>query len=204
MKNIYLIRHAQSEYNEKGIFQGRLDSDLTPLGFVQARLCAQELLNKGIQVIYSSPQRRAYKTAITIGDVLNLKVNVDERLREMSFGVLEGKHFWTMLEENKEMFRNWLKNPLKHPLPTQEDMQEFKKRVEDFLEFLKTLDYKNIAVVAHGGTLHALICLATGMCLENLWNIHMDNTGISLLTCDGNNFYLKYLNKTCHLKSLML
>ena len=135
MKNIYLIRHAQREYNEKGIFQGRLDSDLTPLGLVQARLRAQELLNKGIQVIYSSPQRRAYKTALTIGDVLNLQVNVDERLKEMSFGVLEGKSFWTLLEENKEMFRNWLKNPLKHPLPTQEDMQEFKKGVKIFQGF---------------------------------------------------------------------
>ncbi len=202
MKNVYLVRHAQSEYNEKGIFQGRLDSDLTPLGFVQARLCAQELSDKGIRVIYSSPQRRAYKTALTIGDLLGLDVIVDERIREMSFGVLEGRHFWSMVEENGQMFRNWLKNPVKHPLPTQEDMGEFEKRVRSFLEDIKNSEHENILVVAHGGTLHALVCLATGLGLENNWNIHMDNTGISLLSYDGERFYLRYLNRTCHLKVL--
>ncbi len=202
MKNVYLVRHAQSEYNEKGIFQGRLDSDLTPLGFVQARLCAQELSDKGIRVIYSSPQRRAYKTALTIGDLLGLDVIVDERIREMSFGVLEGRHFWSMVEENGQMFRNWLKNPVKHPLPTQEDMGEFEKRVRSFLEDIKNSEHENILVVAHGGTLHALVCLATGLGLENNWNIHMDNTGISLLSYDGERFYLRYLNRTCHLRVL--
>ena len=203
MKKIYLVRHAQSEYNEKGIFQGRLDSDLTPLGFVQARLCAQEFINKNIQVIYSSPQRRAYKTALTIADVLGMSVKVDERIKEMSFGVLEGKHFWTMLEQNREMFRNWLKNPVKYPLPTQEDMKEFEARVKDFLEDLKKCEYENILVVAHGGTLHALICLSIGLDLENNWNIHMDNTAISLLEYEEGVFHLRYLNRTCHLKGLV-
>ncbi|MFN3947131.1 MAG: histidine phosphatase family protein, partial [Aquificaceae bacterium] len=91
-KRFYLLRHAQSEYNEKGIFQGRLNSDLTPLGFVQARLSAQELLDKNLQVIYSSPQKRAYKTALTVADVLGLEVIVDERIREMSFGIYEGRN----------------------------------------------------------------------------------------------------------------
>lgn len=203
MKRVYLVRHAQSEYNEKGVFQGRLDSDLTPLGFVQARLCAQEFIGKNIQVIYSSPQRRAYKTAIAIGDVVGLPVKVDERIKEMSFGIFEGKHFWTIMEENRDMFKNWLKNPLKHPLPTQEDMEEFKDRVKDFLEDIKRCQYENILVVAHGGSLHALICLATGLGLENNWNIHMDNTGISLLEYENSTFHLRYLNKTCHLKNLV-
>ncbi|SHK40388.1 histidine phosphatase family protein [Thermocrinis minervae] len=201
MKRIYLVRHAQSEYNEKGIFQGRLDSDLTPLGFVQARLCAQYLMDKGIQIVYTSPQRRAYKTALTIADVLNLEVIVDERIKEMSFGVLEGRHFWTMVEENREMFLNWLSNPVKYPLPTQEDMGEFERRVSSFLEDIKEVPYENLVVVAHGGTLHALVCLALNLGLENNWNIHMDNTGISLLEYDGR-FHLRYLNDTCHLKLL--
>jgi probable phosphoglycerate mutase len=95
-KLIFLVRHAQSEFNEKGIFQGRLDSDLTPLGFVQARLCAEVLKNKGIELVITSPQRRAYKTAQTISDVLEVPLRVDERIREMSFGDFEGKHFWSL------------------------------------------------------------------------------------------------------------
>jgi len=202
MKRIYLIRHAQSEYNEKGIFQGRLDSDLTPLGFVQSRLLVSRFKKEKPQVIFTSPQRRAYKTALTLSDILQVPLIVEERIREMSFGVLEGRHFWTMFEENKDMILNWLKDPVKHPLPTQEDIKEFEKRVSSFLEDLKRRKEEVIAVVGHGGSLHGLICLALGFGLERMWHIHMDNTGVSLLEYDGERFYLKELNDTCHLTPL--
>ncbi|MFN4319082.1 MAG: histidine phosphatase family protein [Aquificaceae bacterium] len=202
MKRLYLLRHAQSEYNEKGIFQGRLNSDLTPLGFVQARLSAQELLDKGIQVIYSSPKKRAYKTALTVADVLGLEVIVDERIREMSFGIYEGRNFWELMEKEGDMLRAWLCNPLKNPLPTQESMEEFRKRVESFLKDVIQNPYENILIVAHGGTLHAIVCLSLGLGLENLWNIHMDNTGFTLLVYKGERFELKYLNRLCHREGL--
>jgi len=201
-KRIYLIRHAQSEYNEKGIFQGRLDSDLTPLGFVQARLVVNQFKEEKPEIIFTSPQRRAYKTALMLSDILGITLVVDERIREMSFGVLEGNHFWTMFEKNKEMILNWLKNPVKYPLPTQEDMKAFEKRIRSFLEDLKKKEEKVIAVVGHGGTLHGLLCLALGIGLERMWHIHMDNTGVSLLEWDGERFYLKGLNNTCHLLPL--
>ena len=198
-KLIFLVRHAQSEFNEKGIFQGRLDSDLTPLGFVQARLCAEFLKDKAIELIISSPQRRAYKTAQTIADILQVPMQIDERIREMSFGTFEGKSFLSLMEEYKETFLNWLKDPLNNPLPTQENMADFEKRVRSFTEDLVNLPQKRVCVVAHGGTLHAIVCLTTGIGLNNLWNIHMDNTGISLLELKGKKFYLRSLNLLCHL-----
>ena len=198
-KLIYLVRHAQSEFNEKGIFQGSLDSDLTPLGFVQARMVAKFLEDKGIELVISSPQRRAYKTALTISDVLNVRLEVDERIREMSFGILEGKNFWELFEKEREMMLSWLRNPVESPLPTQESMESFEKRVLSFLEDLKSRKESRIAVVGHGGTLHAVICLALGLGLERLWRIHMDNTGVSLLEMEGDGFRLVYLNRLCHL-----
>ena len=161
-KNIYLLRHAQSEYNEKGIFQGRLDSDLTPLGFVQARLSAQEFLGKEIEVIYSSPQRRAYKTALTIADLLGLEVIVDERIREMSFGNYEGKKFWDLVEEEGHIFRAWLSNPVRNPLPTQENMEDFSKRVKSFLEDVINGPYKNLLCFSQ--FFYPFLCLPLRLC----------------------------------------
>jgi probable phosphoglycerate mutase len=198
MKRIFLIRHAQSELNEKGVFQGSLDSDLTPLGFVQARLVARHISKEGVERIVSSPQRRAYKTALVLGDVLGLEVEVDQRLREMSFGELEGKSFWDLMKREREMIVNWLRDPVSYPLPTQEPMEAFEKRVSSFLEDLVSRKENCIAVVAHGGTLHALVCLATGLDLSKMWWIHMDNASVSLLLFDGR-FKLAYLNRTCHL-----
>ncbi len=198
MKRFYLIRHAQSEFNEKGIFQGRLDSDLTPLGFVQARMVAKFLEEEGIEAVISSPQRRAYKTALTIGDVLGLEVEIDERIREMSFGVLEGRNFWELFEEERDMMLSWLKDPVRNPLPTQEPMENFEKRLLSFLEDLVKREEDRVAVVGHGGTLHGIVCLSLGLGLDNLWSIHMDNTGVTLLEYDGT-FRLAYLNRLCHL-----
>ncbi len=198
-KCIYLIRHAQSEFNEKGIFQGRLDSDLTPLGFVQARLVAKFLEGEGIEKIVTSPQRRAYKTALTIGDVLGIEPEIDERIREMSFGVLEGRNFWELFDQERDMMMGWLKNPVENPLPTQESMELFEKRILSFIEDLISWKEESIAVVGHGGTLHGIVCLSLGLGLERLWKIHMDNTGVSLLLYEDGKFSLSYLNRLCHL-----
>ncbi|NPB07468.1 MAG: histidine phosphatase family protein [Aquificae bacterium] len=199
MKRFILVRHAQSELNEKGVFQGRLDSDLTPLGFVQARLLALRLKKEKPQLVLTSPQRRAYKTALTLSDILQVPLEVEERLREMSFGTLEGKHFWSLYEKEKETIDRWLKDPVKHPLPTQEDMKEFERRVSELLTELKNRKEEKIVLVGHGGTLHALLCLALGFGLEKMWHLHMDNTGVSLLDYDGERFYLRTMNDTCHL-----
>ncbi|MCS7083594.1 MAG: histidine phosphatase family protein [Aquificaceae bacterium] len=196
-KLIYLVRHAQSELNEKGIFQGKLDSDLTPLGFVQARMCAKALKDQGIELIISSPQRRALKTALTISDVLNLEVVKDERIREMSFGNFEGESFSELLKTKRDIMSDWLKNPLQNPLPTQEDMNSFKQRVEDFFESILKLEHNKILIVAHGGTLHAVVCLALGIGLEKLWSIHMDNATISMLELKNRKISLKSLNQVC-------
>ncbi len=202
MKKIYLVRHAQSEYNEKGIFQGSLDSDLTPLGYVQARLVAMYLKNCGIERIISSPQRRALKTAYSIGDILDIEVETDIRIREISFGDLEGKKFIDLMQERGRELKSWLKNPVENPLPTQEPMEIFRKRVLEFLESIKSSKEKNILIVAHGGTLHALICIAIDIGLENMWNIHKDNTGVSCLKYDGKRFQLTFLNRLCHLRHM--
>ncbi len=198
MKKIYLLRHAQSEFNEKGIFQGRLDSDLTPLGFVQARQSAKFFKDKGIEVIFTSPQRRAYKTALMVGDLIGIEPRIDERIREMSFGYLEGRDFWKLYEEELEMMNRWLQNPIANPLPDQEEGSSFEKRVLSFLEDIKNSSYSRVLVVAHGGTLHALVCLALEIPLSKMWHIHMDNTGISLLEFDGK-FRLSFMNSLCHL-----
>ncbi len=199
MKYIYLVRHAQSEFNEKGIFQGSLDSDLTPLGYVQARMVGVFFENKGIKRIISSPQRRALKTALTIGDILGMDVEVDERIKEISFGELEGKRFVDLLEEMGDVLRRWLKDPLNNPLPTQEPMEEFSKRISSFLEDISKSKEDSVVVVAHGGTLHALICIATGLGLENMWNIHKDNASVSCLKYEDGKYQLSYLNRICHL-----
>ncbi len=198
MKHIYLIRHAQSEYNEKGIFQGSLDSELTPLGYVQAKLLSLAFKNKKIDIIYTSFQKRALRTALYLSKTLNKELIVESRIREISFGELEGKNFMQMFIEQKDLMIAWSKDPLDNPLPTQESKESFLNRVNEFIDIIKAQKHQHIAVVSHGGFMHGFIMNATGL-KAPLWNIHTDNTGISKLTLKEGRFYIDYLNNTCHL-----
>jgi broad specificity phosphatase PhoE len=94
MSKIYLARHGQDEDNAAGILNGQRDTPLTQLGVEQAEVLAQKIkdLNLTIEKIYSSPLKRAYKTAEKVADVLSLpKPEKIDLLIERNFGVMTGK-----------------------------------------------------------------------------------------------------------------
>lgn len=91
MTRLLLIRHGETRFNREGRAQGHSNSDLTARGVAQARACAEALVPRGVARLYASDLSRARQTAQIIGDRLGLSVQLDPRLREMSFGRLEGR-----------------------------------------------------------------------------------------------------------------
>jgi broad specificity phosphatase PhoE len=88
---VLVARHGQTEWNELGRRQGRLDSPLTSLGEQQARLLARAVAQlPGVGGIFSSPLRRALRTAAACGEVLGLPVTVVKELTEVHHGVMAG------------------------------------------------------------------------------------------------------------------
>ena len=85
-----VVRHGETEWNLIDKHQGHLDSPLTESGIKQAYALGNGLLGKGIEVIYSSDLGRAIHTAEIIGTKLDLRVNVDSRLRERHLGSMQG------------------------------------------------------------------------------------------------------------------
>jgi broad specificity phosphatase PhoE len=93
---IYLCRHGQTFHNREGRLQGRLESDLTPLGRAQAAAMGEllfDLVRRDPPAappvewrIVASPLRRARDTAEAIGARLGLPVATDERLVEIDVG----------------------------------------------------------------------------------------------------------------------
>ena len=176
--NIYLLRHAQSEGNKKGLFQGSLDFPLSAEGKVQAQRAGEFLKRFEFDMVVSSPQRRALQTARIVADILGLQLKVDERLREISWGVLEGKKQQEV--ENWESYQRWLENPVKNPLPGVEPMDKLQTRVESFL---KDIPYwgERVLAVTHGGIVRAVICTVGNLGMENLWRFSVANISLSLV-----------------------
>lgn len=95
MKNtskIYLVRHGQDTDNVAGILNGRRDTELTNLGREQAKQVAEKLRDNDVQIIYTSPLKRAYETAMIIAEELRIdEIIADKHLIERDFGILTGK-----------------------------------------------------------------------------------------------------------------
>ncbi|MBR1752023.1 MAG: histidine phosphatase family protein [Ruminococcus sp.] len=90
---IYFTRHGQTTMNLYDHISGVTDCELTQLGLAQAQGLADECERLGnIDVIISSPLKRARATADAVAKRLGLGVSTDERLTEWDYGEYEDKH----------------------------------------------------------------------------------------------------------------
>ena len=93
-REIYLVRHGQTEWNAEGRYQGAFDSPLTALGREQARALGRRLAERRRLPpvdLHVSPQGRARETAdIILGEVSCRSTIVEPRLREVSLGSWDG------------------------------------------------------------------------------------------------------------------
>src|SRR5205823_11408055 len=86
-QHVWLVRHAQTDANAEGRYVGSSDVDLDEAGLDQARQLATWSARTGLDLIVSSPARRAWRTASVVGTQLGIQPRLDERLRELDFGI---------------------------------------------------------------------------------------------------------------------
>jgi probable phosphoglycerate mutase len=87
----FFLRHGETDWNTRGLTQGRTDIPLNAAGLAQADAAAGHLAGQGIAGIVCSPLGRARQTAEAVGRVLDLDYDTDPGLREASFGAQEGQ-----------------------------------------------------------------------------------------------------------------
>lgn len=90
VRRLVMLRHGQTDFNAISRMQGQLDSDLTDLGRAQAVAAAEVLAKRQPLLIVSSDLRRAYDTAVALGERTGLRVRIDTRLRETHLGDWQG------------------------------------------------------------------------------------------------------------------
>ena len=152
MNNQYIfIRHGQTFWNKNGIMHGQFDIPLNYTGIKQAKKIAIELKQEHFDLCLCSPLKRAKSTAFSI--LLyhkNTKIYYDERLKELSKGLLEGKHLNSeklLKSEDAEFIKKF----------NIESKKEFFIRVKSFInDTEKNYNNKKILIVAHSGTIKML------------------------------------------------
>ncbi len=155
--DLYVTRHGQTDYNLKKIMMGIKDIPLNDTGIGQAEETREQIKNIKFDCIISSPLSRAKKTAEII-NVNNAPIIYDERIIERDCGELLDKNHD---EVDREAYWNYYD---KTNYETVENIQDFFKRINDFLEDIKEkYKDKTILLVTHCGVTRAIYCYFNGI-----------------------------------------
>ena len=163
--NLVLVRHGQSEWNEKNLFTGWRDPELTQKGAQEARNAGRELLGQEyvFDVMYTSALRRAQETGRIILEEMGLADIVtvrDQRLNERDYGDLSGLNKDDARERwGEDQVHVWRRS-YDTPPPGGESLKDTANRVLPYFEEVilpNLVAGKNILVAAHGNSLRALI-----------------------------------------------
>jgi bisphosphoglycerate-dependent phosphoglycerate mutase len=156
---LYIFRHGQSVDNEEMIFSGWRDAKLTQKGIEQALSLAEILKTKKIDILYASTQVRAIDTmkyAISHNEhAKNLEIHTDERLRERSYGDLQGTSKLELFLTDEVLCNEYRRSYFKKA-NNGESLEEVVKRVEEFIkELIPMMKEKhiNVAISCHGNSI---------------------------------------------------
>ncbi len=202
MTEIILARHGETEWNVTEVFRGRIDVELNETGVKQAELLAEYLTDLKIAAIYSSPLKRALKTAKIIARYHKLDVEIAPGLTDFNFGKWQGLSHQEVKNEYKELYAEWLKNPHKVQMPDGERLDDVKKRALSVVESIIAKDEGNVVLVSHRVVNKVLICALLGLNNSHFWNIKQDTCGITSFTYENERFILTRHNDTSFLAPL--
>lgn len=149
---IYVVRHGETAENKTGMLQGNMDTILDEKGVEQAKVAAQKLKGKGIDLIYSSPKSRTKKTAQIIADEIgDVPIKYDMRLKSRDHGEFQGM---ARKDINLPEYWNW---NLDKRYQKAENVRDLYHRIDEFMTMLnhKYKD-KTILIVTHSGVCRVL------------------------------------------------
>lgn len=198
---VYITRHGTTEWNLQRRLQGWQDSNLTKEGIDRAIKLGERLKNIDFDIIYSSPQKRALKTAEFIRGIKTTPIVTHDGLKELGFGIWESMELSVIEKEYPKEYYIYRNNPIDYIPIEGESYSDLFKRVKDFLEEIITIDAENILVVSHGVTIKAIIKIIKELTLEEFSKIPV-YTGTSLNIAEINEGKMKLImeNDTSHIE----
>jgi broad specificity phosphatase PhoE len=179
---VLLIRHPESAWNRKGIYQGQMDIPLSPLGRVQAELVAARLMRDHVAGVVCSPLRRARALAQAIARYHHLAAEPDERLTEISHGSWEGLSRDEVQRRFPEMYDTWIERPHDVTFPGGESLGDVHERsVGPIADILARPGGDTWVVVTHDTVARLVIAAAQEEPVVGFSSVSLENAAITTL-----------------------
>lgn len=172
--DIYIIRHGETEWNTLRKLQGRADTELNEVGIRLAEITAEALKEIPFDIAYTSPLKRAYKTAEIIVGEREIPLVADERIQEVSFGEYEGLG---CSKDNYEIpdpeFEYFFQAPEKYVAKNgTESIEDLCSRTTEFLKEITgnpELEDKTVLIATHGAALKGLLSSIGNKAKKDFW-----------------------------------
>jgi len=205
MVTLILIRHGLTDYNAEGRIQGQLDTALTPQGHAQAKMAADYVVKHyNIDAIYSSDLSRTMDTAAPLAELTGLPVTPCEQLRELHLGLWQGLLYSEGEARFPETARMRKLNPSLVHYDGGESYPDLAHRAQEAISrIVAENEGKTVAVVSHGGTIRALLCVWHGIPISRVYETpSVPNTAINVVTYDQGKFTIVKEHCTDHLTEI--
>ena len=194
-KRLILLRHGESIDNINKVLSGRSDPDLTARGNKQAKKASRFIKKRfsPIDIIFTSPLKRAYSTAQSISKHLKAPLSKEELLIETNFGNWEryGKSELSKMSG----WDDYTKDPFHFNFPGGESAQDVKKRVMAFKEKISEDNgWSSAVIVSHYTPIVFLILSAMGDGDGRRAGFKIDNAALSVIEMTRSYEYIRMLN----------
>jgi len=181
LEHLFVVRHGQTEANEKGIEAGPLDYPLNKKGRKEVRFIAKMLSGVEIKAVYSSPVFRAVQTAEILARPHKVKVKTLENLTEAKikpeFVGKKGRHH---ILESPEAFL--------------ETYDELAKRITKVMDIIKAKERGNVLVVSHGDVITTMleVVVERRMDGKRYYVMHAEPASLSIVEMRTKPFLIEY------------
>jgi broad specificity phosphatase PhoE len=202
MTELILARHGQTEWNVEEVFRGRIDVELNQTGRRQAELLAESLSGQKIEAVYSSPLKRALKTAEAVARRHRLKVEVSPGLIDSDFGQWQGLSLREVKEKYNQLYEQWAESPQLVKIPGGESLDAVRERALQVVNGVMAKHGGAVVLVSHRVVNKVLICALLGLDNSHFWNIKQDVGGTTVFSSQNGRFVLTKHNDTSYLNPL--
>jgi probable phosphoglycerate mutase len=201
---LLLIRHGASAAVVPGEPMPRrglqADPPLSPVGQEEALRVAARLRGEDVASIYHSPLQRTMQTAAPLAAALGMTPIVEEDLREVFLGDVDGLDLRSLVAEGNDDVRRALREQRWEHIPGAETHEEFAGRTRSVIQRLAEQHVgSSIAVFTHGGFIGQVLAEAAGASALHAF-INADNASITQVSVTRRRWTVRGFNDIGHLQ----
>ena len=167
---VFLMRHGECEGGH--IFRGSTDVALNAEGWQTLRSAAAAV--PAVTTVYTSPMQRCRQFAEQFAGEQAAELIVERDLREMHFGIWEGRLIDDVAREQPGAYAAWKTDPSKGEPPEAERLSQLVERTGRALDaIVAARPGQTSLAVCHGGVMRVLLCRVLGMPLADAGRIYI-------------------------------